>query len=1460
SDMGWQGGNSYGILPGGVGKINYYQEVLQMKNLNHSLIKGQAGSNSDISDQNPSYFYGWYWSTHGYFNNIYTGTDDIIDTGDSNMPTYIDYKYGKGRVLATMQTLEFGYTYLGKKEILRNEFLIIKNYKRPSLSTNIPDTPIVNINYNGYEYGNTNIGVPSTPTYSPDLGDPVNISNGNFDYSNTLLSLKGVGINYDFKIKYSVQVSYEGNIGFNWSHNHNLMIYEGNSGSLILLDENFSPKEFKKIGETNYRNESLRATLSKEDNLYKIVFDNGKKYYFNDINKISKIEDKNGNALTYFYDEDKKLVKTIDTLGKEINYIYNADSRLIKITTSNNDEIDFTYDENKDLVNIKTGKNGNFKEIKFEYISENANDKLNHNITKLVDSKGQTYVENTYDENDRVISQKYGNGTVNYAYNLDVNGKVIKNNVINRNGVKTEYLFDKNGNTISRKVETDNGIIEFKYEYDENGRLTKDINPNGKIIEYSYDSLGRLLLQKEIGEYEKITRYEYEGNFETPIKTTKSNGLVIENNLDEKGNVIKTKVFNGNEILETTYEYNNMGQLVKTINPNGLKTSLEYQNGNLVKISKKDSSLLAIFSSSLDTSFTYDNAGNILSVTDANGNTKSINYNEFNQIIKTISSEGIINSFEYDNNGNQIKQNQKVDNNDVNISKTYDILDKIIEINTPISKDKTSKTKYEYDNNENIKKIIYSNGSVKEFFYNEFDKLTKTIFEGIEINYVYDNAGNITKIIDAKGNSKTLKYGLFNQVIKITDELGNITNLTYDLSGNVIEIEVLSNNGKLLSKQEKDYDLFGNTIKKIIYNLEQNSQITTNYKYEKGLLTETVDSKGNKTEIKYDVFGRTLEIKDVLGNKQTFEYDKNSNITKKSIISNTGKTLNTYYFYDKDNRLIGEKSDNDVLKGYIYNSLNQITRVIDKNGNKTDLEYNYLGKVTKKTQYVNGNSISTIYTYDDNQNLTSITDGNGNKTTYVYDLFNRLIKEIYSDTKEINYEYDSLGNVIKKTDPNGNIISNTYDNLNRLAERNIILGIGVSGIVKENYVYDDLGRLMNSKSIDNEGKTIETSFTYNSLNQLISETNNGKTIKYEYDLNGNLVKTIYPSGKIVEKSYDEINRLKNINTPHPSPLLTGEGTKGINIDYNYLGLELVNQINRNTTKTNYSYDNLGRLQELKNISIEEFKKGKNTSTQENIINSLTFSYDNIGNIKSNGLENYNYDEISRLINVNIPDTNTKNDRKNIEVNTSYIYDNVGNRDSVEQTTTWETKKGRDIEKTKIADYTNNSLNQYTSLESYQEKDENDNKKNKVKNFLYDNNGNLIQDNKQKYFYDYRNRLVKVEGLTNRDEKHNHHDRDEKETKIIAKYSYDTLGRRVEKIVYEDREENEVIKYTYTGNNAILEETFEQEKDKLKLEETKENIYSNTIDDILASIITKDGKSKLYYYTKNQLLSITANTD
>jgi GH25 family lysozyme M1 (1,4-beta-N-acetylmuramidase) len=51
----------------------------------------------------------WDYATHGYFVNIPpTGTNVMMVT-NGDLPTYIDYPYGFGRVLATLQTIEYQY-------------------------------------------------------------------------------------------------------------------------------------------------------------------------------------------------------------------------------------------------------------------------------------------------------------------------------------------------------------------------------------------------------------------------------------------------------------------------------------------------------------------------------------------------------------------------------------------------------------------------------------------------------------------------------------------------------------------------------------------------------------------------------------------------------------------------------------------------------------------------------------------------------------------------------------------------------------------------------------------------------------------------------------------------------------------------------------------------------------------------------------------------------------------------------------------------------------------------------------------------------------------------------------------------------------------------------------------------------------------------------------------------------
>lgn len=113
-DLGWNCGRwdweGLYILPGSIRKVAAYQDNIHILEPAHPVVTG-------LDD---SYFYGWYYSTHGYFTNVPPGTTVVMESNPGE-PTYIEYPFGAGRVLATMQTSEWGYSMIGRPEFLRNE-------------------------------------------------------------------------------------------------------------------------------------------------------------------------------------------------------------------------------------------------------------------------------------------------------------------------------------------------------------------------------------------------------------------------------------------------------------------------------------------------------------------------------------------------------------------------------------------------------------------------------------------------------------------------------------------------------------------------------------------------------------------------------------------------------------------------------------------------------------------------------------------------------------------------------------------------------------------------------------------------------------------------------------------------------------------------------------------------------------------------------------------------------------------------------------------------------------------------------------------------------------------------------------------------------------------------------------------------------------------------------------------
>lgn len=110
-----------------VGGLKYqenYTDNNNITNSSHPIITatlpcfgGNCGQIIDNGYRND--LDGWYWSSHGYFTNLPTGTVVIL-ADEQNRPVMIEYPFGKGRVVVTFSTVEWQYGH-GERKLLANE-------------------------------------------------------------------------------------------------------------------------------------------------------------------------------------------------------------------------------------------------------------------------------------------------------------------------------------------------------------------------------------------------------------------------------------------------------------------------------------------------------------------------------------------------------------------------------------------------------------------------------------------------------------------------------------------------------------------------------------------------------------------------------------------------------------------------------------------------------------------------------------------------------------------------------------------------------------------------------------------------------------------------------------------------------------------------------------------------------------------------------------------------------------------------------------------------------------------------------------------------------------------------------------------------------------------------------------------------------------------------------------------
>ena len=411
----------------------------------------------------------------------------------------------------------------------------------------------------------------------------------------------------------------------------------------------------------------------------------------------------------------------------------------------------------------------------------------------------------------------------------------------------------------------------------------------------------------------------------------------------------------------------------------------------------------------------------------------------------------------------------------------------------------------------------------------------------------FNGTGFLTEAVNPLGQSTKSTYDGGNQLTVSTDSLGRTTRFTYDTAGNVTTITDPNNQVIRL-----EYEPTFNRVTKITNALNQDTMFT--YDPKGNLLTST-DPLNHITTIAYNTVGQPISVSDPLGNTTTFEYD-----TVGNLVSTTDP--------------LGNRSVR------AYDAVSRLIQLTDARGFRTQFGYDPLNRVAQITDAMTG---LTAFAYDPNGNLLTVTDAENHTTTYTYDNMDRLKtrKDALPTHPAETYDYDPAGNLTRFVDRKGQQATFQYDPLNRRTQ-------ATYADATTTLNYDAVGRLVKAADSAPGAGTID--FAYDNLDRLIQEITGQGTVSYQYDLLGRRTQLVGNGQQPVIYQYDPASRLTRVE----------QGALFAALGYDNAGRRTSLGYSNGTT-TGYQYDLASRLTNITH------------NGPSGLIEALTYSYDPAGN-------------------------------------------------------------------------------------------------------------------------------------------------------------------------------------------------------------------------------------------------------
>ncbi|MEV5807628.1 RHS repeat-associated core domain-containing protein [Streptomyces parvulus] len=654
---------------------------------------------------------------------------------------------------------------------------------------------------------------------SDSVGAQVNYGNGNLLLSVNAFDIADAGPGLSLGHAYNgLNTSWKATTGSDY------LVHEPNTTSVYVQGPSSTIAVFERDGSkfTPAPGYKQDLTQSSDKKSYTLTSrKNGQKTTFTRSGttgdaRVSKVEDKNGNATTVSYSGafTSKITAasgrtlTFDNDGRQITKVTDNTGRYASYTWSGNDLKTFTdtdgkttvfdYDTSHRVTKVTTAEG---RETRFTW-----NTNLLASITRVVDKATGAGATTAF----RYILPQPGSEGEGVARVTDPRGKHTEKTVDARWRVKKTT--DPLGHERSRTWGPDNNVTSavdgmgvgstpgntVKFDYDDSFNPKTATQPTGAQSTMAWT-------QKAGGHY--------------PETLTSAGGDKVTNGYDTSGNMMsQTDTTTGSDGAKWTYDYNPKsgtmdcdglpGQRCSATDPEDNKTSFTYDSkGNLTTVDRP--------SAQEDVTFTYDALGRTDTVTDGRGVKTVYTYDKRDRL-KTQTSDGKLTTFVYDADGNIRSRTSPV-----------------------------GASVYTYDEQNRERTRTLPAGGSSSVTYDEAGNVKTATDAGGTLTYDYNDANQLTTLTQPGGAKTSYGYDKNGDRTTTTYPGGTEQKTDYDKSSRAEKIEV-RNGGSVLSTITYDYKKSGRDSDKIHKRTTDGAALAYTYDT-KGRLTKAVETKDGST-------------------------------------------------------------------------------------------------------------------------------------------------------------------------------------------------------------------------------------------------------------------------------------------------------------------------------------------------------------------------------------------------------------------------------------------------------------------------------------------------------------------------------------------------------------------------------------------------------------------------------------